>query len=113
MIISFHGIGQVCATFLGRDIKEGQVVKMSGRGIVAPCSDGNDFCGVVTCCRDDVCSVQVSGFVTVSYSGAAPAVGWTALSANGSGGVKADSTGGRNYLVVDIETSNKTATIKL
>ena len=36
MSVSFHGIGQVCATFLG-DGTEGQVVKMSGKGTVAAC----------------------------------------------------------------------------
>ena len=45
MSVSFHGIGQVCATFLGTGT-EGQVVKMSDRDTVAPCSDGNSFCGV-------------------------------------------------------------------
>lgn len=112
MSISFHGIGQVCATFLGQNITEGHVVKLSGRSTVAACSDGNDFFGVAMCSKDDACSVQLAGFVTVSYSGTAPAVGWTALAANGSGGVKSASSG-RSYLVVDTDTTAKTVTIKL
>ena len=48
MSVSFHGIGQVCATFLG-DGTEGQVVKMSGKGTVAACSAGESFCGVALC----------------------------------------------------------------
>ncbi len=113
MSISFHGIGQVCATFLGDHITEGHVVKMSDRGAAAACSDGNDFFGVAMCCKDDACSVQVKGFVTVGYSGTVPAVGWTALAANSSGGVRSVSSGGRSYLVVNTDTTAKTVTIML
>ena len=113
MSISFHGIGQECATFLSTTATEGQVIKMSGRGAVGPCSAGDGFCGVAVCCRDDACSVQVGGFVTVSYTGTAPAVGWTALAADGEGGVKSVTTGGRAYLVADADTTAKTVTIKL
>ena len=35
MSISFHGIGQVCTTFLGSNIAEGHVVKMIANGTVA------------------------------------------------------------------------------
>ena len=113
MSISFHGIGQVCATYLGSNISEGHVVKMSDRGVVAACADGNDFCGVAMCCKDDACSVQVMGFVTVGYSGTVPAVGWATLAANGAGGVKTVTDGGRSYLVVNADTTAKTVTIKL
>ena len=112
MSISFHGIGQVCATFLGSGITEGHVVKMSGNGTVAVCGDDEDFCGVAVCCKDDACTVQVEGFSTANYSGSSPALGWTALSANGNGGVKAAESG-RSYLVVGVDTNAKTVTIKL
>ena len=92
MSVSFHGIGQVCATFLGTGT-EGQVVKMSDRDTVAPCSDGNSFCGVAVCVKDDACCVQVAGFVTVPYSSTVPSVGYAKLSANGAGGVKTDESG--------------------
>lgn len=113
MSISFHGIGQVCATFLGNDITEGHVVKMKDRGVAAACADGNDFFGVAMCCKDDACSVQVAGFVTIAYSGTVPSVGWATLAANGAGGVKTVSEGGRSYLVVSADTTAKTVTIKL
>ena len=112
MSISFHGIGQVCATFLGSNINEGHVVKMSASGTVAACSDGDSFCGVAACCKDDACSVQVDGFATIGYSGTAPAAGWNNLSANGSGGVKVTADG-RSYLVIAVDTNAKTVTIKL
>lgn len=112
MTVSFNGIGQVNATFLGKHLAENQVVKMSGHGTVAACADGDSFCGMALCCKDDACTVQVGGFVTVGYSGAAPAVGWTALAANGSGGVKT-SASGRTYLVAGADTTAKTVTIML
>ena len=111
MSVSFHGIGQVCATFLG-DGTEGQVVKMSGKGTVAACSAGESFCGVALCAKDDACAVQVAGFVTVTYSGTEPAPGYAALAADGSGGVKIVESG-REYLVADADTTAKTVTILL
>ena len=107
MSISFQGIGQVCATFLCGTVAEGQLVKVSGRGTVAACGDGDSFCGVAVCKKDDACAVQVG------YSGTVPAVGWSALAANGSGGVKSVSTGGQTLLVVDADTTAKTVTILL
>ena len=51
--------------------------------------------------------------VTAGYSGdSVPALGWTGLSADGSGGVKA-AAGGRSYLVVDVDESGKTVTFVL
>ena len=111
MSVSFHGIGQVCATFLG-DGTEGQVVKMSSKGTVAACSAGESFCGVALCAKDDACAVQVAGFVTVPYSGTEPAPGYAALAADGSGGVKIVESG-REYLVADADTTAKTVTILL
>ena len=113
MSISFQGIGQVCATFLRGTVAEGQPVKISGAGTVAACGAGDDFCGVAVCKKDDACAVQVAGVVTMGYSGTAPTLGWTALAADGSGGVKTVSTGGRTYLAVDTDTTNKTVTILL
>lgn len=113
MSISFNGIGQVCATFLGSGITEGHVVKLRDRGLVSACGDGDSFCGTALCCKDDACSVQVEGFVTVGYSGTVPTAGWTDLCANGSGGVKTAATGGRSFLVVDANTAAKTVTILL
>lgn len=52
MSVSFHGIGQVTATFLGSGVAEGQVVRLTGSGSVGPCAEGSDFCGVALCCRD-------------------------------------------------------------
>lgn len=113
MSISFEGVGQVCATFLGGGLTEGQVVKLTGNGTAGACGAGDLFCGVALCCKDDACTVQVGGFVSAAYSGTAPAVGWTALTADGSGGVKTVSSGGRTCLVTSVDTTAKTVTIML
>ena len=116
MSVSFQGVGQVCATFLGGGLTEGQVVKMSGRETVGACGDGDGFCGAAVCCKDDACSVQVGGFVTVKYSGTVPGVGWADLCANGSGGVRSAAeadTGSVRCLVVDADTTAKTVTFML
>lgn len=133
MSVSFEGVGQVCATFLGGKLTEGQVVKLTGSGTVGACSAGDSFIGAALCCKDDACTVQVGGFVTVSYTGTAPTVGWCALTADGNGGVKAaaaeaaalEEAGGsgtagggktensRMLPVVSVDTTAKTATILL
>ena len=56
----------------------------------------------------------MGGMVTVSYTGAsAPAAGWNSLAADGSGGVKVVSAGGKSYLAVEVDTTAKTVTIVL
>lgn len=119
MRVSFDGIGQVCATFLGSGLSEGQVVRMTGSGTAGACGDGEGFCGAAICCKDDACSVQVRGFVTVSYTGTAPSAGWAALCGNGQGGVRAVSSAegstdeSTRCLVVDVDTTAKAVTILL
>ena len=65
MSVSFEGVGQVCATFLGGKLAEGQVVKLTGNGTVGACGDGDHFIGAAICCKDDACTVQGGGLVTV------------------------------------------------
>ena len=104
MSVSFEGVGQVCATFWGSGVTEGHVGALRA---------GDDFCGAALCCREDACTVQVGGFVRVSYTGTAPAVGRTSLTADGAGGVTCPEKGGRACLVADVDSAAKTATILL
>ncbi len=111
-MVSFNGIGQWCATFLGETISEGSVVKVSASQTVAACAAGDPFCGVAVAGRDGAVTVQVGGFVTVSYSDSVPAVGFTGLSADGSGGVKSDESGVKRWVVETDETA-QTVTVLL
>ena len=105
MSVSFEGVGQVCATFLGGKLTEGEVVKVTENGTVGACAADDGFCGVAICGKDDACTVQVRGFVTVGYSGTAPGMGWRTLAADGKGGV--------NCLVADVDAAVKTVTMML
>lgn len=113
MSVSFEGVGQVCATFLGGGLTEGHLVKLTGNGTVGACSADDEFCGMALCCKDDACTVQVRGFVSVGYTGTAPGLGRKALCADGKGGVKTAASGGVTCLVADVDTTAKTVTILL
>ena len=121
MNVSFHGIGQWFVTFLAPAVGEGEtcktvegtVVKIGGQGTVAACSAGDAFCGVIVAGgKDGLCSVQMGGFATLPYTGTAPALGLTALAADGSGGVKSLETG-KEYWVVASDETAQTVTILL
>jgi len=114
MKVSFEGIGQWSATFAcGDGMKAGQVVKINGNGEVSGCAGGDSFCGVVNSVGRDgaACSVALGGMVTVPYTGAAPALGWSEMTADGNGGIKTGS--GRTVLVVAVDESAKTVTFAL
>ena len=114
MSVSFEGIGQVCATFLGAGLTEGCVVKAAGGGAVEACGDGDSFCGAALCCKEDACTVQVRGFVTLGYTGDAPEAGTVSLCAVGLGGVRATGErGGSAFLVGDADAAAQTVTILL
>ena len=101
MKLSYEGIGQWAATFACTEVSEGEMVKISGNGTVAACSDGGD-----------ACTVALGGLVTAGYTGSAPTLGWCGLSADASGGVKSNA-GGRSCLVVDVDTASETVTFAL
>lgn len=112
MNVSFQEIGQVCATFLDAGVSEGQVCKVSEGGTVSPCAAGDRFCGAVVSRRGGYAGVALAGFVRLSYSGPAPAAGYTGLCANGIGGVKSDSAS-QSYLVVEVDATAKTVCLYL
>lgn len=114
MNISYEGIGQWAATFACTDVTAGHVVKVSDSGTVSACGDGDGFDGVAVAVAHDgaACSVAMGGMQTVHYTGTAPTVGQTILTANGNGGVKTAESG-RSYLAVDVDTTAQTVTIVL
>ena len=114
MKLSYEGIGQWAATFAASQVSEGEMVKVSGNGTVVACAAGDGFCGMVLSVSrgGDACTVALGGMVQAAYTGTAPALGWSGLSANGTGGVKADSVG-HSYLVVDVDSTGGTVTFVL
>ena len=131
MSISFEGIGEVTATFLAEEnstVKPGQVVCITGNDTVGLGTAGTVPCGVAATVSEDGCvGVVISGLAEVAYSGdTAPTAGWNNLAADGTGGVKvvaasanaqaAGSTStqsGHPYLVVSVDSTGKTAVVKL
>lgn len=113
MKVSYEGIGLLCATFACEELEDGALVKLSANGTVAACAADEVFCGVVAARSRDgkACSVQLGGFVTLACTGA-PTLGYCALAADGTGGVKV-SEGGRACLVVARDETAGTVTVML
>lgn len=111
MNVSFEEIGRLAVTFAQEGCEAGQVCMVSGNGKVGPCTDGGKFCGIVEGLRGGYAGVQVAGFAPVAYSGTAPVAGYVNLCADGNGGVRTGE--GREYLVVSVDETAKTAVIKL
>ena len=113
--VSFEEIGAVAATFLaGENAKKGQMVGLSAANTVDACAADGRFCGLaLDVSPDGVASVQVAGFAQVPCTDGTVLPGWTALAADGSGGVKKVSTGGREYLVVSTDADAGTAVVLL
>ena len=112
MNISYEGIGHIGVTFPADNCVVGHVCKMGAEGKVTGCAAGEAFCGMVETAHGDQAGVQIHGFVEAAYTGSAPAMGYVNLSADGSGGVKADANG-RAYLVVKVNTTTMTVTFEL
>ena len=113
MAISYQSVAQTCITmYAAPDLTEGIICRISADDTVGVCDDGDAFCGVTVGVKDKLCGVIVGGFVTVAYTGTAPAAGWQGLSANDTGGVRADTTG-KAYLVTRVNTADSTVTFLL
>ena len=84
---------------------------MSANNTVKNAAGGAAPVGILLNKRSGHGAVQIKGYVQVSYSGsAAPSLGWNSLVADGSGGMRLAASGetGRNCLVVNLNTADKT-----
>lgn len=111
MSVSFNGFGEKVLTFLSEEkITAGYPVKVADSCIVAACEEGDSFCGIALESDGEYTCVQLSGAVTLPYSGEdAPEAGYVFLSADGDGGVAADEDG-REYLVLSVDTTGNEVT---
>ena len=109
MGICFDAIGEKYVTFLaGEGAEKGKACKVSANDTVDVCDDGDVFCGVISECRDGCAAVIMGGYAELPYSGTAPEVGYALLAANGAGGVKAVTSGGKSCLVVHVDETAQT-----
>ena len=112
-MLSFNGFDQKALTFkTSGTVAVGTPVKVSADSTVAAAKADEIICGVVLSNEGDAAAVQVSGTVTLPYTGTtAPAYGYQNIAANGSGGIKVGS--GRQVMVLSINTANKVCTFIL
>lgn len=70
------------------------------------------FCGICSAVNDTYVSVIMKGHAVVKYTGVSPVIGYNKLAADGNGNVKV-SDSGREILVLDVDTANRTIEILL
>ncbi len=107
--MDFKGFGENVLTFkCDSTAGAGKAVKMKSSGTVTLAADGENFAGVCLNVRNGYAAVQLCGYCEMKYSDTAPEAGYTKLASAGAGGVKTSETG-REYLVIGVDTVNKTA----
>lgn len=114
MNVNFDGIGSQVMTFLNNSKSlavPGDPVSVSGNGEVQQAPADSAFIGLCLSGDENYIAVQVSGVITCPYTGAAPALGYTALAAGKSAVAAKES--GREYLVLAVNTTAKTVTFVL
>lgn len=92
---------------------ENKPVKVTAAKTVTLGSANDLLDGIVISIGEGICTVQMTGFVTVAYSGSAPTVGRTKLECDGAGKVRVDADNGREYLVTDVDSTNTLVTFFL
>ena len=111
MSVAFNGIENQVVTFQASSADAGKPVTMEANNTVTTAAGGTAPVGILLNQRSGHGAVQIRGYVQVSYSGsAAPGLGWNSLVADGSGGLRLAASGetGRNCLVVNLNTADKT-----
>ena len=108
MSVSFGGMGEMFATFKTDGTAEaGKAVQMQDNDTVAVCGAGGKFIGIAAdTAGDGYATVQLKGYTEMAYAGTAPTVGFCSLAGAAEG--VAVSENGREYLVVRVDTANKT-----
>lgn len=112
MNVSYEGIGYLAVTMPAANCQAGQLCKIDAQGRADACASGDRFCGLVEAVENNRAAVQIAGFVKVSYSGTAPAAGYAKLISDGKGGIRAAGEGW-DYLVIALDETNRTVTLKL
>lgn len=113
MSVSTKGFGENVLTLkTNGSLKAGVPVKMSANDTVVAATADSRFCGVSVSVDGGYAAVQLTGAVTLPYTGTAPTVGYSAIAADGNGAVTANAKGG-TYLVFNVNTTAKTVSFML
>ncbi len=104
MSVNFNGFGEEITTFeAAAGVAAGKPVMISANNKVQAVTSGA-FCGVCTNVRGGYAGVQLKGYVTMPYSGTVT-VGYQKLAAATGGKVTVDTTNGKEYLVIDVNST--------
>lgn len=113
MSVSFQGTAELVVSFEeGTSVVAGAPVMLEANQKVTAAAADALFVGVALHSRCGVTAVQLKGYVELPYSGAAPALGFATLAADGAGGVKSLSAGLR-VLVISVDTVAQTIALYL
>ncbi len=106
-MFDFTGYGESLLTFKTENEEiAGVPVTVVSNDTVGTASANAAFCGIAVSVRGGAAAVQMSGYVTLPYTGDAPSHGVTTLAADGNGGVCAAATGvTATVIAVDEETA--------
>ena len=111
MSVAFDGMDNLVVTFrCSGTVEAGSPVILSANDTVADGGTGKAPIGVLLQKRGNYAAVQIRGYVTLPYTGTAPALGWQELMTNGSQGLRTVTTGeaGKACLVVRVDEETST-----
>ena len=115
--VSYEGLYEKAVTFKNAAVSPaaaGKPVKISENDTVCLCAAGDKPAGVCLEADGKFALVQVSGCVTLPYTGATAFVaGYNTLAVDGAGGVKVVTTGGKEYLVFKVDATAKTLCVMM
>lgn len=113
MNVYLNGFDRKEVTFnAGDGVKEGKTVNLLTKTTVGASPLDNNFFGVCALVRNGMASVVLKGYVTVSYTGTAPSLGYNKIASDGAGGIKL-SDSGRYIIVADVDAIKGTCGIVL
>ena len=109
MKLSMNGIEARHITLAAGDgLTAGALCKITAACTAGAAASGEAFVGPVTAVRAGLACVQLGGYCELPYTGSsAPTLGYCKLAADGTGGVTTNASG-REYLVVEVDTTGKT-----
>ncbi len=115
MGVAFHGTEETVLSFEAENVTGGWPVGISRNNQVGNAADGQEIAGVALDVRTGYAAVQMKGYLELTYTGAAPGLGWQNYVANGTGGLRLAASGetGRHCLTVNVDTAYKTVGLYL
>lgn len=95
-------------TFPTKLTEAGIPVVVGENSEVSKAAADKDFIGVAVSANGEFAGVILNGYTELPYTGTAPAFGFCALAANGTGGVKTSTSSNHIVKVIKVDTVNKT-----